>query len=560
MQPAAEPRTPLGASSIRGRYVSLFVLIGILPFAVLAIFAYYQSQAENQREVDAALDVVTRRVSEILVNVQGVLANAAQATDGQCSREAVAILRRDAYLYAPIREMGIIRDHHLACTSWGPVEPPLALPKEDESSVGQGLALYALDEPALGIAETSLVLANRFGNGDQINALVYPETIYRVLDGFAVADVNVGIVLDGKRLLAARYAGRYRELAAAFDANKLFPADGYLRTSRMIPGFPLQIVADLPRGLKYRHLLPQYTLYLCGAIFVALAGIWVVRRLFLHMESVPFQLQSALVQGQLRLYYQPVVAMDSRRYLGMEALLRWEHPTYGLLPPETFVPFAEKTSIIVPITEWVLEEVIRQLEGPLARWPDLYVAINLCHEHLISNGFAETAIRRLGEAQIQPQRLHFELTERTLAPSDAGAAATIARFRETGIRVAVDDFGTGYSTLHSLQAIQVDYIKVDKVFVDAIGTCAVTEHLVDSIIELAKKLDVEIIAEGVERTEQARYLLERGVRTGQGFLFGKPVRLEALLAEVAKSRRAIETEPLPAASECTPAEVGGPPS
>jgi sensor c-di-GMP phosphodiesterase-like protein len=542
MPSAAESGTQLGAASPRRRYLLLILLIGLLPFAVLAVVAYYQSQVENQREIDAALDIVTRRVSEILHSVERILANAAQGTGGKCSEEAVALLRRNAYLYAPIREMGIIRDHHLACTSWGMVNPPLALSKEDESSLSQGLALYALDEPALGIVATSLTLAFRSGNGSQINALLYPQTIYRVLDGFAIAEVNVGIVLNGERLLAARYVGSYREFPAGSRVQALFRSGGYLRTSRRIPGYPLTIVADLPEVLKYKHLIPQYTLYLCGAIFVALAGMELVRRLFLRLDSLPFQLKGALTQRQFRLHYQPVVDMESRRCLGMEALLRWEHPTYGLLPPATFVPLAERASIIVAITEWILEEVIQQLEGPLARWPDLYVSINLCQEHLVNDGFAEAAVRRIGNSGIQPEQVHFELTERTLTPNDAGAAATIARFRQAGLRIAVDDFGTGYSTLQSLQAIQVDCIKVDKAFVEAIGTCAVTEHLIDSIIDLAKKLHVEIVAEGVERAEQARYLVQRGVRMGQGFLFGKPVPLAALLEQIAKDRPSRETE------------------
>ncbi len=242
----------VGVSSVHRRYILLALVIGILPFAALAAVAYHQSQAENQREIDSALDVVSRRVSEILNNVVSVLGDAARATGGECSEDAVALLRRNAYLHPSIREIGIIRDHHLACTSWGMVDPPMALSREDESLMGQGLTVYALDEPALGIAAISLTLGLRFRDGDQINAPVYPQAIYRVLDGYGVADVNIGVVLDGKHLLAARYGGRYRELAAGAEDDALFPADGYLHTVRSIPGFPLTIFAALA-GIWLRY-------------------------------------------------------------------------------------------------------------------------------------------------------------------------------------------------------------------------------------------------------------------------------------------------------------------
>lgn len=520
-------------------YVALAVLVGILPFLVLAFFSYHQSQAENQKEIDGAVDLVARRVVEILDKAESVLRENAGIVDGRCGDETLAALARIAYLNPTIREIGIVWDYRLVCTSWGRPDPPIALNPDDENLRGEGLNLYAIDEPVTGFAAQSLVMGYRIADGNKINALIFPETVYRLLDGFAISAVNVGLLLGEDRLLAGRVDANYREFPASTPVEDYFPLDGYLHTEREISGFPLKIVAHLPEDLKYKHLIPQFTLYLCGALFVSLTVLWLSGRLFGYFRSMPVQLQSALAQKQLKLLYQPVVDMESSRCLGMEALLRWEHPRYGMLGPNLFVPMAEKTMVMGPVTEWVLDEAIRELEGLLARNRELFVAINLCAQNLVGEAFLEAAVERIRGSKIHPRQVHFELTERTLFSDDDSAKRMAARLRQEGFLLAIDDFGTGYSTLNALREIRVDLLKIERGFVEAAGTCAVSAQLVDSIVEMGNKLGLTIIAEGVETAEQVQYMVAKGVTMGQGYYFSKPVPAAALLELIGNGQRCL---------------------
>jgi diguanylate cyclase (GGDEF)-like protein len=260
-----------------------------------------------------------------------------------------------------------------------------------------------------------------------------------------------------------------------------------------------------------------------------------LRRRMVERLKIENDLRPALDRNQLEVHYQPIVELETRRIVGVEALIRWQHPERGLVSPAEFIPVAEETGMIVPIGRMVLERACVQVAawdasgGPLA---GISLSVNLSarqlpHPELLAN--IETALRR---ARINPQRLTLELTESTLMDEDAGPAETLAALRRLGVRLALDDFGTGYSSLSYLQRFALDGIKLDRSFTAGIGHGGSEDAITGAVLDLARALRVPVVAEGIEHDEQAATLHGLGCAFGQGYLFARPAAAADLEASL----------------------------
>ena len=237
------------------------------------------------------------------------------------------------------------------------------------------------------------------------------------------------------------------------------------------------------------------------------------------------ELRPALDRDQFEIHYQPIVALEDRRIVGVEALVRWNHPQRGLIPPGDFIPIAEDTGLIVPIGRMVLYRACVQLAawdasgGPLA---GIRLSVNLSarqlpHGELLSN--LDTALAR---ARIDPSRLTLELTESILMDEEAGPVETLAALRRRGVRLSLDDFGTGYSSLSYLQRFALDELKLDRSFVAGLGHGGSEDAITGAVLALAGALHVPVVAEGIEHEHQAQTLKRLGAQHGQGYLFARP--------------------------------------
>ncbi|HTX74624.1 MAG TPA: EAL domain-containing protein, partial [Terracidiphilus sp.] len=260
--------------------------------------------------------------------------------------------------------------------------------------------------------------------------------------------------------------------------------------------------------------------------------------------SMPADLRAAARRNEFFVEYQPVVDFSSRKWVGAEALVRWRRGG-ETVRPDLFIPIAEESGIISLITECVLEQVAADLPVVLGADPAFHVAVNLSAADLQSPSTPEALRRLLAVSGSPPANLMVEATERGFLHG-AAVREIVDEIRALGISIAIDDFGTGYSSLSRLETLNLSYLKIDKSFVETIGTSGATSQVVLHIIEMARSLGLEMIAEGVETEEQARFLAERGVRFGQGWLFGKPMKLEVLLDHLAGEEprtQAAQTEP-----------------
>ena len=243
------------------------------------------------------------------------------------------------------------------------------------------------------------------------------------------------------------------------------------------------------------------------------------------------ELRQALEQGEFVLYYQPEVSLHDGKMVGIEALLRWQHPQRGLLQPSAFMPLAEETDLIVPIGRWVLEEACGQAkrweeERPLAS--PMTMEINLSSKQLRRQGLVRTVEEALTRADLEVHTLALDMTETVLIRVSEDNTQALDALKEMGVRLGLDDFGTGYSSLSYLKRFPVDRVKVDKSFVKGLGENATDTALVRMIIDLCHTLGVEVLAEGIETSDQATLLRDMGCDMGQGYYFARPLRAEEL--------------------------------
>lgn len=248
-------------------------------------------------------------------------------------------------------------------------------------------------------------------------------------------------------------------------------------------------------------------------------------------------LEQALDNHALALVYQPIVDLETGSVAGFEALLRWHHPTYGQLSPPTFVDVAEESKLILPIGDWILERALRDAHGWDAVAPEAppYIAVNVTPTELEAPGFCAGVRRKLAASGLAAPRLHLEITESRLL-GDSAIWRDLQRLRQTGIVIAIDDFGTGYSALSYLGHVPADRIKLDRQFVASATVNRTQRDLAEGIVRLARILGLDVIAEGVETTEQRDIVAELGCRFGQGYLFARPMPAEATVPWLAEQR------------------------
>ncbi len=244
--------------------------------------------------------------------------------------------------------------------------------------------------------------------------------------------------------------------------------------------------------------------------------------------SLAGELRSALESGQLELHYQPKADVISGRIIGVEALVRWNHPRHGLLGPEEFVPIAEQTGLIVPLTRWVLAAAMRQCRAWQEQGYELSVAVNLSARSFLDTALAVDIPQLLKVHNIDPTFLELEVTESTIMLDPARATATLERLSEIGLTLSIDDFGTGYSSLANLKRLPVDMIKIDKSFVLEMATEHSDAAIVRSTIELAHNLGLQVIAEGVEDRQIWEELARLGCDFAQGYYLSRPLPADKL--------------------------------
>ncbi|WP_341707159.1 EAL domain-containing protein [Halopseudomonas sp.] len=240
------------------------------------------------------------------------------------------------------------------------------------------------------------------------------------------------------------------------------------------------------------------------------------------------ELRGALERNEFHLVYQPQVAFDDYRVVGVEALLRWHHPERGLVPPDLFIPLAEQNGCIIEIGEWVLDQACRQLRiWHDSGLTDLRMAVNLSTVQLHHSELSRIVTNLIQRYKLPPRCLEMEVTETGLMEDISAAAGHLNSLKKAGVQIAIDDFGTGYSSLSYLRGLPLDKIKIDRSFVQDVLVDEDDATIVRAIIQLGRSLNMEVIAEGVESAEQEAYIIAQGCNEGQGYYYSRPLSATA---------------------------------
>jgi len=313
-----------------------------------------------------------------------------------------------------------------------------------------------------------------------------------------------------------------------------FIDDGYVVSIVRAEQADIAAVAAYPSSYIWQQLRPFLFIFIAFGLLCACGLAWAVSHISRLRLSLPSLLRRAAKRKEFFVEYQPIVDLATLRWVGAEALVRWRRDGHVVRPDE-FIPAAEQSGVITLITACVADIVAKDLSTLLKFDTNFFVAINLSGPDLLTADTVSLLRKVVDTSHARPCNLHVEATERCFLQADH-SRWMIALIRSMGMPVAIDDFGTGYSSLSCLQTLGLDALKIDKAFVETIGTDGATSHVVPHIIEMAHSLELTMIAEGIETQAQVDFLRKRGVRFAQGWLFGKPMDLASLCATISRPR------------------------
>lgn len=507
-------------------------LLGVV--AVLAAVAggvylsYWQSLRELERRADGIASEVLARTEAISEQYrQAFKPLLAQADPEPCSTANIARMRRQAVGARTLRGIGYVQENRLLCSSYGHHGEGIALgPPTYVSRIGSRIRT-TVTLPFAG-TETYVMVAPQdsgycfFFLPDEAVDLVNHDP-----------DIDIGILgSTSQRPMLSRGSGGIPAAASGgtfgkSDTLSLRDA-GRLVVMKRSTRFDYTSYAAIPLAQmsqdwrRYAMVLLPLTL-IAGFAIAALIVVNAMRR-----QTMPNQLRLALRRNELFLNYQPLVDLQSGRWVGAEALVRWRRSDGALVSPDLFIPMAERNDLIGQVTQKVIELFVRDATELLRRHADFDISLNFSSADLSDPATVAALRSRLQGAGIPAGQVIVEITERALVQPDE-VQQQIRALRDMGVGIAIDDFGTGYSGLSYLTRLELDILKIDKAFVDTIGTDAATRSVVDHIIEIARSLDLVMVAEGVETQAQADYLRQRGVQYAQGWLYARAMSMDQLI-------------------------------
>ncbi|SAK53068.1 EAL domain-containing protein [Caballeronia ptereochthonis] len=523
----------------RGALAALLIVIVVIaalaPAGIGFLFAQRSQRQEEAARLNTVADAALVRAEDVTRRLSGALGEIGKVVAAPCSPPYLRELRRIALTHEQVRDAGAYdRDGRWQCSSLlGAVSAGmldgLTLPPPDWRSRDGLVAWYGLARLPGG--KISLVMGR---NGFYIAA--DPSLYVDSLDTRAGPASGVAVInTEVSRVIATTPATDVAAILAVYRAApRVRDCSPYV--VRRSVSMPLAVVVSAPHQTLRQRLRALPWAWLLGGVaagiaFAGWAAFFIVRRL-----SPRGQLSDAVRRHQFIVAYQPIVDLATRRCVGAEALVRWKYHD-RIVRPDHFIPLAEHRGLIQAITDQVLDTVLLELGEFLKRYPEYYVSVNLSAPDLTTHRFLDVLGPAIARQGVRPQQIRIEATERSFLDADA-AKEVISAFRQAGHAVYLDDFGTGYSSLSHLQTFRIDGLKIDKSFVDTIGQDAASSSVASHIIDMAATLDVQVIAEGIEREEQAAYLHARGAQFGQGWLFSAPLSAAEFIRYAGKTRGA----------------------
>lgn len=497
----------------------IFLVLFPIILSLWIAFFWAKSELNNQLRTFAQLALDK---SELVIRQADLVSDAAERYQGQVCTPAhqkrmLNIIR--GYLY--INELIYARDNHFLCSSLiasvnGYTIAPADYKREPNVSI-----YYYRDTPFFsGYKMTYMQRGNYVA---VINPLFWSEVMSD--DPTLQWGVYDTVTKTFFSLSNEASAATFSPLIHLNDLT--VQRNGYLYATVYSTKRPIAAIV----ATSYQRLITHFYNHLIFALPAGTLGSLVLLLLWLRIRqnylSPKRKLQRALEKHQLCLYYQPIIDIKTEKCIGAEALLRWPGEQGQVMNPAEFIPLAEKEGMIEQVTDYVIDNVFRDLGAYLATHTDRYVSINLSASDFHTSRLIARTNQKTEQHAVRPQQIKFEVTEHAFLDVDKMTPIILA-FRKAGYEVAIDDFGIGYSNLHNLKSLNVDILKIDKSFVETLTTHKTSHLIAEHIIELAHSLGLKTIAEGVETEAQVNWLRKHGVRYCQGWFLRRRCRRRCL--------------------------------
>lgn len=534
---------------IRRFFKIVFLTCGILAIFLPAGLVHYVLVNNAKEQGDKLVSSIAATMIERAdINVNRAFAQLSElALLGvtSCSPEDIQEMRRVLYNQFWVKEVGIIRrDGNFMCNHFGEevifAEHSRGLRSETENITFQVV---------------------RRENSDAHETLLTWEL---------VSGYSIGVILPGEALADDVIPERMRNKGVALtsldDGTILFMAPEQATAKATLPfdertfssylnsqKFPFHVRVLAPYDVIWDDFSALYQKAIASAVVVGIALLFLTFSALRPKKARANEIESAMEAGEFVPYYQPTIDIQTGALMGCEVLIRWSKPDGSVLSPGAFIGLAEATGLAIEMTRNLMQSVVDEMEDLHENRPDLKLGINLFDDHFENLDIINDIKQIFGPSKIEYSQLMFEVTERQPLSDIERARVVIRNMRSLGSKVALDDAGTGHGGLAYLQQLGLDVIKIDKLFIDAIGTDSLSAPIVDSLISLAESLGMDIVAEGVEEPLQVEYLREKGIRMAQGYLFAKPLPGETYkrlienmvpLAKLPEERRKTRSKPL----------------
>ena len=509
---------------------ALGALAIIVPLATAGWIAAHESRLREQdRAAALATDLLQRtdKITDQLRRAFTALRDAPQSAP--CSDQHIKLMRSLVIRSNLLLDVGYAEGNDLLCSSFG--RDKVSLGQPTYTGANGAIVRVGLHHPLAPDSQLIVVTDSRTGYTAMVSQALLTESV--PADGTVIAGM---IGVQSRRILAERgsFDPDWLRLIGGSYEITFYDGTNVVAWRRSHQTDYAAFAAIGPQRIEQGQHEILLILMPMGLVAAALLCFVMVRLARLR-TSMPSLLRSALKsRKEFFLAYQPIVDLQTGHWRGVEALLRWRRPNGEVISPEVFIPIAESNRLMAAVTGLLLDTIEKEAGKLLRSRPDFHIALNLsaddcCRPDLLAR--LDALIRRM---QIAPSNLQVETTERVFMNIEA-SRGNLQQLRERGIQVAIDDFGTGYSSLSYLHSLEADLLKIDKAFIAPIGTQAVTSEVIRHIIEMARSLNMAMVAEGVETAAQADFLRTQGVQYGQGWLFDKPMPMAQLLRRMGLS-------------------------
>lgn len=502
---------------------------GMLSIAVPIVFSMFLAWKHNLDKqiefTDSIAKEVLRRSGEGMSQIDSIFTTLANAgASDPCSSENIRLMEKLNLNSDKVKAIGFVKDNIFLCSAYGHQHDSHLGPPTFTTPLGTKV-WTSHEIPILPGTKFLVVTPKAMG----YTVMILPQVFLNIF-----ADdpyISVGLYsLSAKTIIVNRgaFEPQWLERLGKEQQVQFIDKDNFVvvrRSSRFeFASFAVQPIGRVNEGL-YKTAFVLVPIGVVAGAMLAFIFLYLARQ----QLTLPAVIKVALKRKEFIMHYQPVVDLQSGIWVGAEALIRWRRSTGEMVPPDLFIKAAEEAGLIREITAQVMEMVGHDAGQFFAHFPNFHIAINLSSADLESHRTVKGLAKLSKQTGAKSGNLIIEATERGFMKAEV-VDGILREIRAMGIHVAIDDFGTGYSSLSYLEKFELDYLKIDKSFVDTLGKNSATSQVVPHIIGMAKSLKLTMVAEGVEIEAQAQYLRERGVQFAQGWLFAKPMPFAELLA------------------------------